>query len=77
MLAVADHMPWVTLGVLFGRIINIMIKSHGDVHMNAPSQACTYIPWQYSYSRGIVMVSLSNVVHFTILHTHYIHRFMH
>ena len=36
MLAVADRTPWAILGVLFGRILNIMIKVHGGVHMNAP-----------------------------------------
>ena len=41
MLALADHKPWATLGVFFGRIVSNMTKSHGDVHMNAP---CRHVP---------------------------------
>ena len=43
MLPVADHMPWATLGVPFGRIANVMTNSYGDVHMNTPSWAHTYV----------------------------------
>ena len=77
MLAVADRTPWVTLGVLFGRIVNIMTKLHGDVHINAPLHAHTNKPWQCCYSGGIVTVSLSNVVHFTMPNTCYTHSFVH
>ena len=45
MLAVAETMLWATLGVLFSRTVNVMTKSYGDVHMNAPSWARTYILW--------------------------------
>ena len=62
MLVVADRMLWAILGILFGRIVHVMTKLHGDVSMNAPSWARTYIPGQCSYSRGIVMVSPSNIV---------------
>ena len=61
MLAVVDHIPWATLSILIGRDIHVMFKLHGDVHMNAPSRAHIYIPWQCSYSGGIMMVSLSKV----------------
>ena len=44
-LAVVDHMPQATLDVPFGSIVNDMTQLHGDVHMNAPSQARTYVPW--------------------------------
>ena len=44
MLAVVDHTPWETLSVLIGRDVNIMMRLHGDVRMNAPLRACTYIP---------------------------------
>ena len=55
-------MPWATLSVMFGRDINIMTNSHGDIYMNAPLQACIFIPWQSSYPGGIVMVSLSECI---------------
>ena len=45
MLAMVDHTPWATLGVLFGRIVDVMTKLHGDIRMNAPLQAHTYVPW--------------------------------
>ena len=38
-------MSWATLSIMLGRIVNIMTKLHGDVRMNAPSWACTYVPW--------------------------------
>ena len=43
MLAVVDHIPWATLSVLFGRDVDAMTKLHGNIHMNAPSWAGTYI----------------------------------
>ena len=67
--AVVDRMPWAILSILFGRDVDIMIKLHGDVRMNALLRARTYIPWQSSYSAGIVMVLLSNVLHYTTPHT--------
>ena len=60
MLAVEDHIPWAALSVLFGRDVNVMTNLQGDVHMNAPSWVCTYVPWRSSYSGGVVTVSLSN-----------------
>ena len=62
MLAVADHTPWATLSVLFGRDVDIMTKLHGDVHINAPLQAYIYVPSQCSYSGGIVMVLISKYI---------------
>ena len=44
MLAVADYTPRATLTILFGRDIDVMTKSHGDICINAPSQVGTYIP---------------------------------
>ena len=41
MLAAADHTPWATLSVLIGRDVNVMMRLHGDVHMNAP---CGHVP---------------------------------
>ena len=41
MLAEVDRMPWARLGVVFGRIVNVMTELHGDIHMNAP-------PWAYT-----------------------------
>ena len=70
-------MPWATLSVLFGRKLNVMTNFHGDVCMNAPLWACTYVPWQSSYSGGIVTVSLSNVLHCTTLHTYNAYIFAH
>ena len=37
-------MPWATLGVLIGRFVNVMTGLHGDVRMNAPTQAHIYVP---------------------------------
>ena len=62
-------MPWATLSVLIGRDVNVMIVLHGDIHMNAPLRAHTYVPWQCSYSGGIVMVSLSKVLCCSMPHT--------
>ena len=62
MLAVVDHIPGATLSVLFGCYVDITTKLHSDVHMSAPLWAHTYIPWQYSYSGGIVTVSLSKYI---------------
>ena len=59
MLAVVDRTPWTTLSVLIGRDVDVITKLHGDVHMNAPLWARTYVPGQCSYSGRIVMVSLS------------------
>ena len=64
MLAVADHTLWATLSVLFGGNIDVITKFHGDVYMNAPLWPYIYIPWQCSYSGGIVMVSLSKHIAF-------------
>ena len=44
MLAVADHMPWATLSVLISRYVNTITGLHGDVRMNAPMWARTYVP---------------------------------
>ena len=44
MLAVVDCMLWATLGVLIGRYVNVMIELHGEVYMNAPMWAHTYVP---------------------------------
>ena len=44
MLAVLEHMPWAILSVLLGRDVNILIKLHGDIHINAPLWARTYVP---------------------------------
>ena len=63
-------MPWATLSVLIGRHVNVMMRLHGDVHMNAPTQACIYIPWQCSYSGGIVTVPLSKELCCSTLQTH-------
>ena len=44
MLAVADHTPWATLSVLFGRDVHVMIELHADIRMNATSRAHIYVP---------------------------------
>ena len=69
MLAMVDCTLWAKLSVLFGKDVKIMTNLNGDICMNAPSWACTYIPWQSSYPRGIVIVSLSNILHCTTLYT--------
>ena len=69
MLAVADHIPWAIQSVLFGRDVDIMTKLHGDICMNAPSQAYIYVPWRCSYSGGIVTISLSK--YFALYHATY------
>ena len=44
MLAMVYHTPWVTLVVLLGTDVIVMKKLLGDIHMNTPSQAYTYVP---------------------------------
>ena len=43
MLEVVDHTLWATLGVLLGRNAAVYKEPHGEVHMNAPLWAYTYI----------------------------------
>ena len=56
--AVVDHVPWETLGILLGRDVIFIKKPLGDVCINAPLWAYTYIPWWYSCFGEIVAVLL-------------------